>query len=592
MALFKQSPAHQTVTYAAPWAILGSALILALAVTAMAVFNVHREQLVTSRILSDKGEALILAFEAGVRTGMMGSAGAGLRLQTLMDETASHPDILFIVVADSSGRVLARDRTGGPSLSRTQIEKLSPLPEVQWALVTLDNGREAFVVYADFLASPGNRSRSMHRRQNDYLCPEGCDAEGEPVDDVADMDLAIYLGMDVAPYALARARDIRHTLLAALIMFSLGFAAVASLFWAHNYWASRRELLDLRALASEVVTNLPEGLIVLDRQNRIAFVNAAAQAMLPEGAGNFQGKPPSELLPPELAALVEADAKGPPVLDREMDCSLAGGDPLPLAVSVSPIVTEEGEAAGHVLIMRDLRRVRHLEREVRRREKLAALGDLAAGVAHEIRNPLSTIRGYASLFAGRFPEGSEERQSAQLMAGEADRLNKAVSNLLEFARTTEIKPAPRKLSEIAEHALRLVRRDAEQHHVTIVPQHDPGQPLAMVDGDRFTQVLLNIYLNAIQAMDPEKGGTLMVATRGEDGAAVVEVSDTGKGMTLDEVRRVFDPYFSTKPQGTGLGMAIVHSIVEAHGGNVRVKSMPGRGTTVAVTLPAAPKGAA
>ncbi len=608
MSLFTSSLKRPKATYAAPWAIVGSALILALAVAAMAAFNVHREQQVTSRILSDKGAALIRAFEAGVRTGMMGSTGAGERLQTLIDETASESDILFIVVADSSGQILSRDQVGDASLSEADISSLAPTPEVQWSLLTLEDGREAFVVYAKFLASPGGQggqghqggqggpgghggpgSQGQHHRRNEYLCPDGCDYLGQPVD-VNTMDLAIFMGMDIAPYSQARAQDIQRTVLRALVMFALGFAAVASLFWAHNYRSSRRELLDARALATEVVTNLPEGLIILDRDQRVAFVNDTAQAMLPQGV-DYEGKPPGAILPPELLALVEREGAAPPVLDREMDCSLAGGDPLPLAASVAPIITEEGHSAGHVVILRDLRQVRRLEHEVRRREKLAALGDLAAGVAHEIRNPLSSIRGYAALFAGRFPEGSDERQSAQLMAGEADRLNKAVSNLLEFARTSEIKPAPHKLADIADHTLRLVRQDAEQHNVTTRVDHDPNQLPAFVDGDRFTQVLLNVLLNAIQAMESQdQDRSLVVRTTSDLETARIEVSDTGQGMTPEQVGRVFDPYFSTKPQGTGLGMAITHAIVEAHAGRVEVASEPGQGTTVAITLPLAREG--
>ena len=220
--------------------------------------------------------------------------------------------------------------------------------------------------------------------------------------------------------------------------------------------------------------------------------------------------------------------------------------------------------------------VRVLEEEVRRKEKMAAIGNLAAGVAHEIRNPLSSIKGYATYFGQRFAPDSEDREAAQVMVREVDRLNRVITDLIGLSRPTDVHLAPADLVPVAEHVLRLLRQDAEAHQITLRmekpdPNQSPALPLALLDQDRFGQALLNVCLNAIEAMP--KGGELTLALRPEGKQRLcVEVRDSGSGILPKDLVHIFDPYFTTKGHGTGLGLATVHKIVEAHQGEVRVTS--------------------
>ena len=220
---------------------------------------------------------------------------------------------------------------------------------------------------------------------------------------------------------------------------------------------------------------------------------------------------------------------------------------------------------------------------MKRKEKLVALGHLAAGVAHEIRNPLSSIKGLAKYFAERAPAGGEAHQLAQVMAKEADRLNRVVSELLELVKPTHLALQAVDLNTLINHSLQLVSQDANSREIQLRFTANDTLPVIQADPDRLTQVLLNLYLNAIQAIGQH--GVISV-TVSESGAGVkISVTDSGKGIAADQLEAIFTPYFTTKAEGTGLGLAVVHNIVEQHGGTIQVASQEGKGSTFTLWLP-------
>ncbi len=228
------------------------------------------------------------------------------------------------------------------------------------------------------------------------------------------------------------------------------------------------------------------------------------------------------------------------------------------------------------------RKVAGLEKEVARQERLAALGTLAAGVAHEIRNPLSSIKGFATYFGAKFKAGTQDRELAEVMIGEVDRLNRVVTELLDLTRPSELRLAPVPVADLVQHALKLVEGDCHSRGITVQIRLAELEPV-LLDADRMLQALLNLFLNAIQAMP--KGGTLTVSAQRTRDRLELRVTDTGTGIPAEDLDRIFDPYFTTKNQGTGLGLATVRTLVEAHGGQVRVTSEPGQSTQVVLDLP-------
>jgi len=264
---------------------------------------------------------------------------------------------------------------------------------------------------------------------------------------------------------------------------------------------------------------------------------------------------------------------------------LGEGKTVPLEASVSSLFGDRGELLGEVLLFRDLTEVQELKKEVERNQRLASIGRLAAGIAHEIRNPLSSIKGFATYFKERYQDVPEDKKTAEIMVQEVERLNRVIGQLLEFSRPIKLNKVRADIHEMITHSLTMVQKQAEDRGVAITTNLSPAIEEVSLDPDRISQVLLNLYLNALEAM--EQGGTLHIGLflDKECGRVKIVVSDTGIGIKEEDLVHVFDPYFTTKQSGTGLGLAIVHRIIEAHKGEVRVESEPGRGTRVTVVLP-------
>lgn len=266
-------------------------------------------------------------------------------------------------------------------------------------------------------------------------------------------------------------------------------------------------------------------------------------------------------------------------LDATAYLRAARKDIFTLSVSAG-LVLALAAAGGGAVFWR--RRIAALEQAVADQERLAALGTLAAGVAHEIRNPLSSIKGFATYFGNKFEKESPDRELAEIMVGEVDRLNRVVSELIELTHPSDVQLRLTDAGELFRHALRLVESDCAARGIMVESRFE--ELAVNVDADRMLQVLLNLLLNAVQAM-PD-GGTLMLSVKGGREWIAFVVSDTGVGIAPDDQPRIFDPYFTTRNKGTGLGLPMVRKIVEAHGGRIRLDSRPGQGTTMTVELPA------
>ena len=394
----------------------------------------------------------------------------------------------------------------------------------------------------------------------------------------------IRVGLDPTPFEEGRKEDIRNTVLISGVLVVLGMAGFISMFWMQSYRSAKQSLQDTSAVKDQVVSSLPVGLIATDKDGRIAFYNRAAERITGLDLAGAQGAPADRILPYHFCGLKDALDRGETISEREMECVFAGDQVVPVSISASQIINAAGIFVGQVLIIRDLGEVRRLQDEIHRKEKLAAIGGLAAGVAHEIRNPLSSIKGIASYYKDKFAHGSEDYEMAGVMIEEVDRLSRVISELLEFARPTKLSWRTANINDLLAHSTRLVQQEATAQNVQIVLHPAPEDLAAEVDPDRLTQCFLNLYLNALQAMDD--GGQLTITgTRQGEEAVAIAITDSGAGIAADDLTAIFDPYFTTKAQGTGLGLAIVHKVIEAHRGQIKVRSIPGEGTTFTVVLP-------
>jgi two-component system sensor histidine kinase HydH len=564
--------------------------ILLIVVVVLAYQNYSREKKYMSRILSEKGAAIIKAIEAGARTGMMGMMWGGQQIQTLIEETARLPDVFYISVVNRNGLVLASSNRG---LIGTQISGGLPVkgldqPEVtNWRYKRIDDQRNAFEVYRFFRpishrdAWMGDRMRHMMRGRGMMM---GSDNDWGLPSANGDSDQIILVGLNPQSFEEGHREDIRNTAIISGVLILLGIAGFISMFWMQGYRSAKKSLQDTSAIKDQVVTSLPVGLIATDKDGKIAFYNSAAERITGLDLAQARGKESDTVLPRHLCGLKESLDLGESISEKEMECEFTENKIVPVSISASKIINEEGQFVGQVLIIRDLGEVRRLQDEIRRTEKLAAIGGLAAGVAHEIRNPLSSIKGIASYYKDKFEDGSEDKEMAGVMIEEVDRLSRVISELLEFARPTKLNLKPSNLNELLKHSARLIEQEATAKNVQVQMDLNPDSVRADVDPDRLTQCFLNLYLNALQVM--ENGGQLTIrsSTRGDD-SVVIDIKDNGAGISPDDLGKIFDPYYTTKPKGTGLGLPIVHKIIEAHQGQVKVRSTVGQGTVFSIILP-------
>jgi signal transduction histidine kinase len=235
---------------------------------------------------------------------------------------------------------------------------------------------------------------------------------------------------------------------------------------------------------------------------------------------------------------------------------------------------------------RHQQRVRGLERRLARQERLAALGDLAAGVAHEVRNPLNAIgMGIQRLAWESSPvEDQEEYRSlCQIIRAEVARLNTIVQDFLTLARAPTLQHQSVAVETLLQEVASLMEAEAKVRSLVLTVQASAALPTLLLDRQQMKQALINVVLNAIQATPP--GGTVQVTAAAEGNRVRITIIDSGSGIAADMLDRIFDPYFTTKPDGTGLGLPIALRIIQAHGGTLDVSSVPGQGTTVDVRLP-------
>jgi two-component system sensor histidine kinase HydH len=331
---------------------------------------------------------------------------------------------------------------------------------------------------------------------------------------------------------------------------------------------------------------MPIGLVATDSRKRVAVFNQVAESVLRVSATSAIGSPAQHVLPGTLWSQIEAvDALPAAILEKEADCMLSGGRVIPLEIGAGRLADEGGRYLGSILLFKDLSEIRTLRNEIARNQRLATVGRLAAGVAHEIRNPLSSIKGFATYFRERYRENDQDAQTASILIQEVDRLNRVVGQLLEFSRPVDILPRPMRPERLIADIAKLVETQARAKGVTIAVENPGDMPEVLLDADRLHQVLLNLFLNGIEAMD--RGGILTVRMEAvADGRRLdIHVSDTGSGIRPEDLPHIFEPYYTTKPGGTGLGLAIAHNIVEAMAGEIAVQSNPGNGTTFTLKIP-------
>jgi two-component system, NtrC family, sensor histidine kinase PilS len=348
----------------------------------------------------------------------------------------------------------------------------------------------------------------------------------------------------------------------------------------------QKDLRDLQAFKDLVFQSVGTGLIALDLEHRVTAFNHAAEEITGVAAPHAIGQAwssligsviPLEPIESVIAANPRASTRHEAVLRRP------DGTSVPVRMTFSALRSGEGERLGLISACEDLSAIREMESRMRQADRLATVGRMAANIAHEIRNPLASLTGAIEVLTSPLTADDARERLSQIVAHESERLNHIIKNFLEYARPAPLSIATFDVAAAAEEVLLLLEHRTSSGSLKVIREFAPSIPWA-VDAQQLRQILWNLCLNAVEAM-PE-GGELRVSVSVRGATLEVAVSDTGDGIAAADVSHVFEPFFSTKPEGTGLGLALVHRIVQDHGGEIDVRSSPGLGTTFTLTLPA------
>lgn len=358
------------------------------------------------------------------------------------------------------------------------------------------------------------------------------------------------------------------------------------------------ELADLKSYTDNILASVKTGIITVDLDGRVVTLNPAAELLTGFFAGEAAGRYCTEVFrdSPAIGEILmetlanRADGPGIPLTLKRRNGAL-----VPVEFRVAPLKGADGKDLGVVGVLRDLTVVRELQRQLERSDRLAAVGTLAAGLAHEIKNPLTSLVTFTRHLTRRFDDANFRERFQNIVPRELERINRIVERLLELSRPGRLTPAPVHVPALLDRAVDLYTHRIEAQGVRVTRQYAATLVPVSADEDQLYRAFVNLVANALDAM--ERGGRLLLRAGWSDerepdlsgrlGAGPrlrVEVTDTGAGIAPDTMDRIFTPFFSTKEGGTGLGLALTHKIIEDHGGSIMVRSSP-NGTTFRILLP-------
>jgi two-component system sensor histidine kinase PilS (NtrC family) len=343
------------------------------------------------------------------------------------------------------------------------------------------------------------------------------------------------------------------------------------------------DLRDLEAFTNLIFDSVGTGLIALDRQHRVTAVNRAAEQITGVALDTARGKPwsvfggslPLAVIESEIQSSVRGSAW------REVMLRRPDGEEIPVRMTFSALRAGDGRDIGLIAACEDLSAIRAMEARMRAADRLASLGRMAANIAHEIRNPLAALSGAVEVMAAGAADDTRDRL-AQIVLKETGRLNGIIREFLEYSRPAPLSRTPVNVAETVDEVLLLLEHQVGPGLLKVVREFPPALTWT-VDRQQFRQAVWNLCLNAVQAM-PD-GGELRVTMTTLAGRLVLRVHDSGEGIAAADLGQIFEPFFSTKSGGSGIGLALVHRIVQDHGGEIDVQSRPGAGSAFTVMLP-------
>lgn len=592
-----------------PWMLATACVLLLLLLAVFTVSNYQREKELMREALVQKGLTLMRFINSSARESMRDNLrSSGTRnsledqIQAAMEQAVEQPGVESVSLIDVEGKIVC---AAGLKINSGTVdqETLAFAKSLQVGtshpfvarIINDDQGtssKQTFQIVAWHMAQsmPGHepglfdrgpgRGQMMRRFANN---PQYAVLQDD-VRRLLDKHLKYVVQLDFQQFDSSLKRQFLQIIILSIVTLLVGIAGALSYLTLRGLKGSQQSLGQMQAFTDILISSLPVGLIATDSKGVIQVCNDAAGEILDMDSNRIRGKIPEISLPASLAKMFFSDCQGEQTeRQREITLNLDTKKPMTLQLASMVVLDNDGRLAGEVLLIRDLTAVKSLEKELRRSERLAALGKMAAGVAHELRNPLSSIKGLAVLLKSQLSASGNGVETAEVLVKEVERLNRSIGELLDYARPPRLNRQPTAIDEILKKTISLVRIDAESYKISLHLNFSADLPLVQVDRDKLNQVMLNLLLNAIQAMP--NGGVLNIMTDRDGEMIVVSIRDSGVGIAPENLQRVFDPYFTTKSNGTGLGLALSAKIVEEHGGVIKISSTPNEYTEIRVMLP-------
>jgi two-component system NtrC family sensor kinase len=338
------------------------------------------------------------------------------------------------------------------------------------------------------------------------------------------------------------------------------------------------EMVLLNEYHERLLHAMQDGVIALDPEGRIITFNPAAEAITGVGAEETLGQTLTAIGLPALPC----EDTGEQAIEVELPTRL--GVTIPALVTVTPFRRRWDMADSHLIVFRDLSDLRALEQDKLQAERFSSMGAMAASIAHEIKNPLVPIQTFAHLLPQMYHDAEFREEFSHTVVYEVERINRLVSQMLDLVRKPSYDRAPVDLEELINRLLVIIRPECERHHIRVVVDLPPTLPTITGVAGQLYQAILNVLMNAVQAMGDD--GELAITITHEEQLITCRIADNGPGVPPDHLARIFEPLFTTKVGGHGLGLALTYQFVRSHGGEIRAECAPGAGLTVIITLPA------
>lgn len=493
------------------------------------------------------GGAIVLNVDAQELVEFRKRIGIGKFINDLSDNTG----IDYVVIQDKEG-ILAATK---------QVKEISRIEQDSLLLVALQ--RDSVITRQ--VPFNGHESFEVVRRLS---------IDGSTIG-------VLRIGLSMDELRSTEARMTRRMLIMSLVLVGLGVLVFTAIVVKQHYRSVSQKYSQIQSFTRSILENMRDAVITLDAQNQITLFNRQAEVLFDLEGREILGKHLDELSS-TIGSCLTTIFSG---TGSELTLACSARQTHIVSTSLSSTYTPDGTVESRTAVIKDLTEARQLEREIQRKEKLTAMGELASGVAHEIRNPLNAISMIAQRYEKEFTprSGSKEyRALTQVLKKESARVNSIIQQFLTFVRPPKLKFAKLSAQQFVDHVSTLFQGQASARNIEFVT-HCDYEGMVQIDHDSMTQAVLNLLQNALDAT-PHQGSITLHVFR-KEGSLLFEIRDTGKGLPKEQLEKIFNLYFTTKTNGNGMGLAITQQIISQHQGSIQVKSEVSKGSTFTISLP-------